>query len=108
MQMSARPAWLERYRVRNIFRNRKNKKAVYIDKNSDVVKATHYNLLGGVYSVPRDKEESFMNDYVTYVFGPNQGRLALTENAIVSDLGVSFSPVFIDLDLRYPLHSEGR
>ena len=106
--MFARPEWLERYRIRNIFRNRKNRKAVYVDKNSDIVNATHFNLRGGAYSVPRDMEETFLNDYVSYVFGANEGKLALTENPIVSEVGVSYSSVFLDLDLRYPLHCDGR
>ena len=106
--MSERPEWLERYRVVNIFRNKKNKKAVYVDKKSDIVRPTHFNLLGGSYSVPRDKENSFLNDYINYVFGPTQGKLALTENPIVTEVGVSFSPLFIDFDFRYPLSSNGR
>ena len=48
-----------------------------------------------------------MNDYVDYVFGPTQGQLALTEKAMVSEQGLSFSSVFIDIDLRYPISSNG-
>ena len=105
--MLSRPAWLERYRVRNIFKN-SNRKAVYVDKSSQIVEATHYNLAGGTYAVPRKDDETFLREYVDFVFGPNNGNLALTENAIVSEEGRSFSSVFIDIDLRYPLDSNGK
>ena len=66
--MSARPEWLERYRVKNIFRNRRNKKAVYVDKERNVVDSTHFNLHGGTYSVPINLEQSFLDDYVEFIF----------------------------------------
>ena len=106
--MNSRPNWLEKYRVKNIFRKRKNKRAVYVDSQSNVVLATHYNLNGGTYAVPLPEEAEFLRNYIEYVFGPSNGQLALTENAIVSDSGRTFSSVFIDLDLKYPLESEGK
>ena len=99
--MNSRPNWLEKYRVKNIFRKRRNKKAVYVDSQNNVVLATHYNLEGGTYAVPLTEEAEFLRNYAEFVFGPRNGQLALTENAIVSDLGRSFSSVFIDLDLKY-------
>ena len=102
--MSARPEWLERYRVKNIFRNRRNKKAVYVDKERNVVDSTHFNLHGGTYSVPINLEQSFLDDYVQFIFGAAKGQLALTEKAKVSPNGTSFSSVFLDIDLKYPLH----
>ena len=105
--MSARPEWLEKFRVRNLYRNERNKKAVYINRENSVVLPTHFNLEGGTYSVPRDYEMEFLQEYGRFVFGDTKGTLALTENALSSN-GIAYSPVFIDFDLRYPLTSDGR
>ena len=102
-----RPAWLERFRVHNIFRGKKNKKAVYIDNSSKVVQATHFSLAGGAYSIPSNMEEFFSENYVYFVFGEKQGQLALTEKELVSQNGCAYTSCFIDLDLRYPLESDG-
>ena len=105
--MNSRPLFLKRYRVVNINRNKRGKKAVYNNMQGDVVKPTHFNLEGGIYSVPRNEEDHFLKRYVEFIFGQTGGQLALTENAFVSPLGNSYSSVFIDLDLRYPLNTEG-
>ena len=104
--MHSRPEWLERYRVQNINRNKRDK-SIYVDQQSNVVTPTHYNLAGGTYCVPRNEENAFLDQYVQFIFGPRRGRLALTENAFVSLTGKSYSSVFIDLNLRYPVGSEG-
>ena len=66
------------------------------------------NLAGGAYCVPQAIETEFYNEYINYVFGSNRGRLALTECPLVLNSGISYSPVFIDFDLRYPMSSDGQ
>ena len=106
--MSLRPEWLEKFRVTNVNRNKRGKKPVYIDRENSIVKATHFNLEGGTYCVPRDEENDFLQKYINFVFGERRGRLSLTENAIFTALGTSYSSVFMDLDFRYPPNSEGK
>ena len=69
------------------------------------MKPTHFNLMGGAYCVPRTNEAEFFKDYIKYVFGDTKGKLALTESPLVSSSGVTFSSVFIDFDLKYPVNS---
>ena len=102
-----RPAWLERFQVHNIFRVKKNKKPVYIDKSSKVVQATHFSLAGGAYSIPSNMEEFFLENYVDFVFGEKQWHLALIEKELISQNGCAYTSCFIDLDLRYPVESDG-
>ena len=54
--MSCRPEWLEKFRVRKVNKNKRGKRAVYIDREGKIVKATHFNLEGGSYCVPREEE----------------------------------------------------
>ena len=42
--MNNRLQWLAKYRVTNICRQRRNRKAIWVNKNNEVVKPTHYNL----------------------------------------------------------------
>ena len=105
--MYLRPEWLEKYRVHNVNRNKRGRKAVYIDRDSNLVQATHFNLIGGTYCVPRHLENDFLRSYIDFVFDKRQGRLALTENPISTVMGTSFSPVCIHLNLRYPVNAEG-
>ena len=42
--MNNRLQWLAKYRVTNICRQRRNRKATWVNKNNEVVKPTHYNL----------------------------------------------------------------
>lgn len=106
--MSVRPVWLEQYRVHNLNRHKRGKKAVYVDSEGNIVKATHFNLNGGSYCIPREKENDFLRKYVDSVFGNLRTKLAFTESAIVSAQGLSYSSVFIDLDLSYEASSEGK
>ena len=50
----------------------------------------------------------FASIYIDFVFGERRGRLALTENAIVTAQETSFSSVFIDFDFHYPPNSKGK
>ena len=108
MTMNLRPEWLEKYRVQNVNKGKRGKRAVYIDHESNIVKPTHFNLQGGTYCVPRDEENDFLLKYIGFVFGDTRGSLALTESAIVTSQGTSISSVFIDLDFKYPPNSEGK
>ena len=105
--MPFRPAWLEAYRVKKKT-STKSEKSIYIDRNNKVVKPTHYSLQGGSYHVPRSQEGEFVSCYIAFVFGDTNGRLALTEAPLHTPLGNVYSPVFIDLDLRYPINSAGQ
>ena len=108
LNMNTRPEWLIKFRVLNVNKDRRNKKAVYLDRSNNLVVPTHFNLAGGTYSVPRDKESEFYREYIRFVFGDEKGKLAITESPIVSCLGISYSSVFIDFDLQYPITSTGR
>ena len=84
--MSLRPEWLEKFRVQNVNKGNRGKRAMFIDRESNIVTSTHFNLQGGTYSVPRHDENNFLRKYIDFVFG-ERGRIALTENAIVTAQG---------------------
>ena len=71
------------------------------------MESTHFNLEGGTYHVPKSQEKIFLKNYIDYIFGERNGSLALTEAPLTTDLGIVYSPVFIDFDLKYPLDSDG-
>ena len=79
LNMSTRPEWLKKFRVFNVNKDRRNKKAVYLDRSNNLVVPTHFNLAGGTYSVPRDKESEFYREYIRFVFGDEKGKLAHTQ-----------------------------
>ena len=105
--MTSRPNWLEVFRVKKRTSG-KRAKPIYVDSKNNVVKPTHYNLQGGTYYVPKSKESEFLSRYIEFLFGYQNGRLSLTEAPLQTPLGKVFSPVFLDLDLRYPLNSAGQ
>ena len=106
--MSCRPEWLEKFKVRNLNKNERGKRAVYIDREDKIVKATHFNLEGSSYSVPREEENNFLNEYVDFIFVKTRGKQALTENALVTDKGTCFTSLFVDLEFTYPSNSDGK
>lgn len=105
--MHSRPNWLEKYRIRRISSNRRNRKVTYVDHTNNKAEATHYNMEGGTYHVPRSQEKIFLKNYIDYIFGERNGSLSLTEAPLTTDLGVVYSPVFIDFNLKYPLGCDG-
>ena len=104
--MNNRLQWLAKYRVTNICRQRRSRKAIWVNNNNEVVKPTHYNLQGGSYCVPRAEECTFRRNYIDFVFG-QRGNLSITEAPLTNSSGKSYSSVYLDFDLKYPLNSEG-
>ena len=74
-------------------------KAWYTTDNV-VVKPTHVNLAGGCLYVPDEDVNEFHARYLKYALR-NKREINLTEMPLVCPDGNSYSPVVIDIDLRY-------
>ena len=78
--------------------------SAWFTENNIKVKATHVNLAGGYLYVPDEDLNDFYALYLTCALIKHK-EINLTEQPLVCEDGCSYSPVIIDVDLRYP--SEG-
>ena len=60
----------------------------------------HVNLGGGCLFVPEKDVKEFLATYLKYAL-INRKEVHLTEQPLILDDGSSYSPVVVDIDLRY-------
>ena len=73
---------------------------VWVTADNVQVKPTHVSLAGGCLYVPDEDLSEFYAKYLKYAL-VNKREINLTEQPLVSPDGNSYSPVIIDIDLRY-------
>ena len=82
----------------------RGKKSAWYTESNVKVQQTHVNLGGGCLYVPEEDKNEFYAKYLRYAL-INKNEINLTEQPLVCEDGRSFSPVVVDIDLRY--HRKG-
>ena len=79
-----------------------SRKSVQLTSSGRQVKPTHVNLAGGCLFVPENEVNEFHARYLRYAL-IDKREINLTEQPMFCDDGHAYSPVIIDVDLRYDI-----
>ena len=92
-----RITWLKKWLLH---KEGRGKKSAWYTESKRKVKPTHVNLGGGCLYVPEEEKTEFYAKYLKHAL-VNHKEINLTEQPRVCEDGCSYSPVIIDIDLRY-------
>ena len=90
-------SWLKKWLLR---KEGTGKNKAWLTVDNVKVKPSHVNLGGGCLYVPKEDNNEFHAKYLKYVLIAER-EMNLTEQPLVFSDGNSYSPVIVDVDLRY-------